>query len=610
MKIIGWDTETYKGFVKVLTNSEGQFLESSDTIELLNFLFFNSKADYNVFFNIGYDLGSILKPYIIENGEKLHNEFYQKINAKEIKISDKEEEEGYYFKVENYEIRFLNDKMFYLKKGKTRKFFWDTSNFYKSGFGHLSLDKASELYLGKRKNAEELGIDRRKIGEEEGYYEKHRELIIKYSIYDSILTKELFERSINSYNNLGFKFPKKPFSEASIFKEYLNDKWDEEIKIAKELISSPYFVYFHNAYRGGLFQTWKVGFYKDVYDIDINSAYPYSLANMPSLRYGFKIVEDDLDDAYYKFYKIRASPNRFLPIKNNLRLIYGNSKNKFTFYITSKDKEILDLYHYPYQIENVISIKLKKEVPLLPEINQWYKRKFEIKEKYGSQSVEYYNIKILINSGYGVFAQSYPTFTKFTNFVYASYITANTRFRIAQLINELQNQGDNIIAIATDGILLKKNSDKGIQYLYDNNYIGKNMGQLDISYYDDAVQYANGIYLLRRYNNGELKYILKKRGFEMLKYEDLFRNEREIVFKQYKPMKMISAIVQKKFNELNDFILQEKVFSPFISWIGTNPSFANRIFDWNISDFMYRSIDVNELNIDDYPFLIRKIQEG
>ena len=73
MKIIGWDTETYKGFVKVLTNSEGQFLESSDTIELLNFLFFNSKADYNVFFNIGYDLGSILKPYIQAREKMLRN---------------------------------------------------------------------------------------------------------------------------------------------------------------------------------------------------------------------------------------------------------------------------------------------------------------------------------------------------------------------------------------------------------------------------------------------------------------------------------------------------------------------------------------------------------
>ena len=33
------------------------------------------------------------------------------------------------------------------------------------------------------------------------------------------------------------------------------------------------------------------------------------------------------------------------------------------------------------------------------------------------------NLKILLNSGYGVFAQSYPQFTKFTNFIYASYPT-------------------------------------------------------------------------------------------------------------------------------------------------------------------------------------------
>ena len=68
MNVIGFDTETYKGYVKVLTDSKGKYLESSDTMKLLDFLYNEGKnSDYNVFYNIEYDLGSIIKPYVIEN---------------------------------------------------------------------------------------------------------------------------------------------------------------------------------------------------------------------------------------------------------------------------------------------------------------------------------------------------------------------------------------------------------------------------------------------------------------------------------------------------------------------------------------------------------------
>ena len=60
----------------------------------------------------------------------------------------------------------------------------------------------------------------------------------------------------------------------------------------------------------------------------------------------------------YTFYKIRCSPNRFLPIKIDLRLVYGISKEKFTFFITEWDKKILDLYGYSYEIIDYIGINV------------------------------------------------------------------------------------------------------------------------------------------------------------------------------------------------------------------------------------------------------------
>ena len=207
MNIVGFDTETYKGYVKVLTNSNGDFLESSDTLELLNFLYDKGNNDYNLFYNIEYDLGSIIKEYVVKNGDSLHKQFYEKIKAVQIGIPNVEDESGYSFTIEQYHIVYLSGKMFSLRKGKATRFFWDASNFYKSGYGHMTLDMASKKYLNKTKNNKELHLDRAKIGSELGYYENHRNDIIAYSIYDCVLTKELFERTMISYQNLGFVFP-------------------------------------------------------------------------------------------------------------------------------------------------------------------------------------------------------------------------------------------------------------------------------------------------------------------------------------------------------------------------------------------------------------------
>ena len=121
--------------------------------------------------------------------------------------------------------------MFSIRRNKTIKYFWDSANFYKSGYGHMTLNNASKMYLGIEKNDKELNIDRSKIGSESGYYEKHRDKIIEYSIKDCVLTAKLFQRTIDGFEKIGFLFPLKPYSEASIFKEYLKDKWEQEMTV-------------------------------------------------------------------------------------------------------------------------------------------------------------------------------------------------------------------------------------------------------------------------------------------------------------------------------------------------------------------------------------------
>jgi len=587
MNVIGWDTETFKGFVKLLANSNGQYIESSNTLELLDFLFENGNNEYNVFYNINYDLGSILKQYIIDNAEKIRKKLYEDMQIKRIGVE--EAELGYIFNIDKYHIKYLSDKMFEIQKGKKIRYFWDASNFYKTGFGHLTLEKASEWYLNDRKNDEELSIDRARIGYDEGYYEANREKIIKYCVKDAELTKRLFERTIKGYSNIGLEFPHKPYSEASIFKNYIDSYWDKEIIWGKWYQSVNEFSYFYNAYRGGIFLTKKVGHYENVIDIDINSAYPYAISQLYSIV-NSKIVNYPSD---YTFYKISAYPQEYFPIKIKNRLYYGNSNYKQTFFITEFDRQILDLYHYPYKIEKIIGIKTEKKSIHL-NIQHWYNIKNEIKKKYGSNSVEYLNIKIFVNSGYGVFAQSMPSFTKYSNFIYASYITASTRKYILNLIKGYE---DKVISISTDGILMLRD-DKFIYSIKDK--ISDKLGDLSYEEYDSVTQYGNGIYLLKK---GD-KYTLKKRGYEQMKVEDLFKPLYEIEYKSQKPMRMIEGIIQRKYKDINDFSEQVKVFSPYNTWINTNPEFAEKLVDIAINEFHNLQLDVKPLNLDKYKWYV------
>jgi hypothetical protein len=164
---------------------------------------------------------------------------------------------------------------------------------------------------------------------------------------------------------------------------------------------------------------------------------------------------------------------------------------------------------------------------------------------------------------------------------------------------------DRIINIATDGILFQDTSNGKDIETFKALYEGNDMGQWKIDYYDSVTQYANGIYLLR---NGD-KYVLKKRGFEQLKIDDLYKDVLEITFRSYKPMKIISAIIQKKYDDINDFLYQEKTFSPYLSWLNTNPLLASEIIDLNISDFHNIQKEAKPFYIEDYEYFYEETED-
>jgi len=566
--VTAYDTETCLAQLRVLASSNGNFIKFSqnkytinDIPSVLDFLFNEGKkAKYNVFYNVSYDSGIILKPYFIEHETELRKKRLEELEQKRLLaessesgiISEKEDESYLTLTIGNYKIKLVTHKGFVIHKGKKSVYFFDCANFYMSGEDiHMSLDTAAQKYLNIQKD--EWGKENReRMGNDPKFFDENENEIIRYCIDDCKLTKQLFERTIESYENLGIKFPKKAWSKASIFKQYLRDTnvMEGSQKFYNLLKSTPAFKLIKNSYRGALNQIFGIGKFQNVTDADLNSAYPFEMRNLKDIS-NAKIIEyGDLqfDKCYYKFYEIETCASDLLGVQKNNTYIYPISTKPLKYFITEYDKMILDEWNRDYKI-------LKGYGLLVPEdakkpfdfIDKFFELKKEIKKKYGDKSVEYNNIKVLINAGYGVLAEHKVAETDFTNYVFASYITSSTRYRMRHIELEVRKAGRKPISISTDGITYT-----GDPIHQDNDEIGK----LSVKKVNEYISFGTGIY---RKDN-----VVKKRGFYSIDFDDLNVPliKYEITMKP-RPLSIVSAIIQKRTKEIGSFIVEKKEFSPY-----------------------------------------------
>jgi len=585
----GFDTEAFKGNCKLLACSTGTFIESHNTLELLDFLWNNSLSPdegYNFFFNIDYDFAVIVKQYIVHNFKEVRMGYRKALELKRIineKLSngvevDKAEwslldrfNHVEHLQIEKYEVKYIKDKGFTLKKGRKLKYFFDVANFLSVEGEHISLNKASQLLLNSSKNDEELGLDRRAIGEVEGYYEEHREEIIKYCIQDCKLTAELGQKVVQGFNDLGFQFPNKPYSKATISKEWLSSH-SEYIKSQEyysKIMLLPYASAIKKSFRGGIIRLFGIGKYNDITEYDINSAYPFAISQLTSLEDAQVTTnKEDMGKCDYEFYLIEAKDWSILglKVKNGVKCIVedevfnDNTINEIIYCVTSRpvsrwvtkwDKQILDLYGVEYKVLDYFGIKTTGK-KLFPQIQVLYDAKKEIKEKYGKQSVQYWGIKIVLNGIYGIFAQRKPHISKYTNFIFASHITGLCRYLIMRKLHEKQSEGAKPVMINTDGVYFINDCKP--------DTTSNALGEFEVNQLKQLVVFGNGVYY-KVDSKGNTT--LRKRGFPTLTLNMLKTGDNIITLKEKRPVTVYEGIIQSKPHLIGDFVEREKVFSLF-----------------------------------------------
>lgn len=257
---------------------------------------------------------------------------------------------------------------------------------------------------------------------------------------------------------------------------------------------------FHNlaehSYRGGMFENYQRGLIKEpLYDYDINSAYPFEMTKLPHwgngrfmecsepssmevTEYGWYLCEFDcpyipfadtlntytiefLFKNFHKEFNTGVEYNdEITALDDNTALNEMAVSNPRILYPTGVRRQVVTKIEYDFMKRHNfyceflsgfewLEYKDKYESPFAWVENMFKERLFY---KYVTkEDMKQYSLKITLNSTYGKTAQQRPFKGKFTNFFYASYITAGVRLRLAEIVHKYR---EHVIYVATDGICL------------------------------------------------------------------------------------------------------------------------------------------------------------
>ncbi len=624
--VIGWDTETTLGYVKLLASSDGASLDAGtapaearivgvaetgdrdhpervsvatlDTLALLDLLFAEGmRADYNVFWNVRFDFAAIFKPWVVAQGARLKENHRRRLRlSKELALLEASRlafgapmdaravaerirrraiveeldalESVEHFDLGRYRVKYIPKKGFQItrarrQRGKNSVTFFDAMVFYATGLEDSArLDTMARRYLGSHKTAAEEGIDVALLGSVEGYYEAHREAIVRYCRQDASLTARLFSLTVDGFERIGFPFPDRPWSRASVGREMLRSGVEGLVpegvleptrETYEKLRHSGHARLWVNAYAGACILTRGVGSWDDVSKWDVNSAYPWAMALFPSLDGAYLVGPDDprFAGCFFRFYEIELTPTPRRALRDRDgsgdHLLYHHGGERRRVCVTGADLETFDLWGDPYRIVEAVGVVTPSKERPLAFLRDLYRRKSEIKAQYGEDSVEYLNAKIPLNGVYGILTQSRPREGRYTNYIYGAYITALCRRELWRKARELEALGGTVLAYLTDGLFVS-----GLPSLPAPS---KDLGGWDVEDVGLVTLFANGIYVAK----GKLR----KRGAPHLTVEALMRSDRPYVTtRKTNPLGLKAGILQACPERIGVFEEEAKTLCP------------------------------------------------
>ena len=451
---VAFDTETRDGRCFLISNSNRRSVYIDNLYDLLTYLNIkNYRKSVNWFYNLEYDTNGLLKYLLFDDREEIA--------------------ENNSVDYEDYRISIIPKKE--LKIGKINKddkvkhptFFYDLAQFYE--FKHLK-ELAAQTQYDKVEVEDIQQIDVDRYLTDGGY----KALINDRCEYDSMIAKELADQftlqieqivGINKYR-----------SKASIARKYVLENLKHSLKMPnKQIIQAAL-----NTYHAGHIEACKLGIFKSVYNYDLNSAYPYNIANLYTTDGRFKHNQEYEPDTAYSFYLIEIDyyDDNLTPVWVNSHQKNYHPNGKLDIWVTQPELEFFMDKGFDYKIKKAYHIMKSKdhEQPFKELVNDLYEKRLEAKKDNDPIQQTY---KIILNSIYGVTINTiskneisevetdnfkvnkngeiifYKKTFKATNMynpLFGAYITAQTRIT---LFTDFYKHLDKLISVNTDGVYLQ-----------------------------------------------------------------------------------------------------------------------------------------------------------
>ena len=451
---LAFDTETKDGRCFLIANSDEDKLNERDFADLnglLNYLNMQKfKGSVNWFYNLDYDTNAILK--FLDFNDRKHIAQFNQVDY------------------EDYRIQIIPRKELKISKirdGKSSNptYFYDLAQFY--NFTPLKV-LAEQTEYSKVHVADISQVDLNKYYTDTEYQELWNDRCVIDCKITVVMADKLTDNikkivGVNSYK-----------SKASIARRYVLENLKHDLKMPSTTMLDAALKAFH----AGHIETCRLGTFKNITNLDINSAYPSFIAQLYETGGNFTHNKEYEPDTAYSFYLIDLDfQNKFLsPVWYQKSDGNYHINGKCETWVTQSEIEYFIKNDYPFKIIKAYHIKKNRftEQPFEYLVKDLYEARLEAKDRDDDIQSVY---KVILNSIYGVtlnainikqlseyetdlydvidgkliFYESKYVAGNMYNPVFGTYITANTRMK---LFNDFNHKMDKIVSVNTDGVYL------------------------------------------------------------------------------------------------------------------------------------------------------------
>jgi hypothetical protein len=350
--------------------------------------------------------------------------------------------------------------------------------------------------------------------------------VIESNRLDNIVLVDIANKLLENFHGLCGVYPKTIYTAGSLARSYLltikGMNFNFHSMFAKSKLYDKLLDYSMKSYHGGKIESYVIGYIAKATAIDISSAYPYSLSQLPKPtgKAHFETDINKIKDYYYAFIDctVYDVPDKLIhPISIPAPIGLANISPSGTFeaIITKPEYDFFIRHGIKVEVRDFIGVESTNDYPYKDMIQTLFDDR--LKNKKSNPSLAGL-LKTILNSLYGITFELNDVYEEsgellkweglragdFFNPIIASYITALTRTYLSEVGDNILDNGGDVYLNMTDSIIYK--GEVTLDVFSDKKTLGKFEKPEKIS---EVLIMGAGRYEYLK----EGKYIIKTRGF-------------------------------------------------------------------------------------------------